>query len=676
MTQAVSFLRLIVLFTLSALCSQSVAENINGKSVNTSSQQVIHHSLQVQPDITSGSVRIFDTLTLPNDYAYQLFSFELNAAFSVFYNEKKLTPAQKNQHTNFYRIQLRPQQKTIALNYHGNVASTPSCQWTREVCSLLNETGIYFGPGLAWYPMHSNQLQSFDLKVNLPEGWHSLSQGTEITTNHWQEKHPQDAIYLVAAKFHVYTSTENDFLASVYLLKDEPDLAQRYLKATHRYIKDYSAQLGDYPYSKFATIESFWESGWGMPSFTMLGSKVMRLPFIIYTSFPHEILHNWWGNGVFIDASKGNWSEGLTAYLADHAIKEQRGQGLDYRRSALQKYAAFTKDDNDFPIAEFRSRHNQATQAVGYSKLLMVYHMLRMELGDDVFYQALKTFNETYQFKNASFDDLKVIFSKAANKNIDAFFTQWITRKGAPQITIKSWVQNTAEKTLNLSLIQKQQADPFQLDIPIAIYQGDQLIETQIISLNQREQAYSIKLPTKADSVAIDPEFDVLRTPSANELPKTLHTFSDQSNKLLQITTNATSYKVWNNIAQQLIKQDPEQYAIAESSSSAGAGKTVLRLGLASSGKHKDMLELTQDAYIIAGKRYPRDTHSIAFADGSSEQSIISLDAPDLSQAITLFRKLRHYGKYSYLVFDQNGKNVLKGQWEARNSPLKITLKP
>ena len=58
-----------------------------------------------------------------------------------------------------------------------------------------------------------------------------------------------------------------------------------------------------------------------MPSFTLLGAKVIRLPFIVSSSYPHEILHNWWGNGVFVDVQQGNWCEGLTAYLADHLLQ-------------------------------------------------------------------------------------------------------------------------------------------------------------------------------------------------------------------------------------------------------------------------------------------------------------------------------------------------------------------
>ena len=60
---------------------------------------------------------------------------------------------------------------------------------------------------------------------------------------------------------------------------------------------------------------------------------MIRLPFIMHTSLGHEIAHCWWGNGVYVDYEKGNWSEGLTTYVADYLYKERAslGQAREYR---------------------------------------------------------------------------------------------------------------------------------------------------------------------------------------------------------------------------------------------------------------------------------------------------------------------------------------------------------
>ena len=137
----------------------------------------------------------------------------------------------------------------------------------------------------------------------------------------------QEEIYLVAGRYHEYRHEDTEPASVVFLRSPDAALATKYLDATQRYVELYSRLLGSYPYKKFALVENFWETGYGMPSFTLLGPRVIRLPFIIHSSYPHEILHNWWGNSVYVAKRGGNWSEGLTAYLADHLLAEQRGRG-------------------------------------------------------------------------------------------------------------------------------------------------------------------------------------------------------------------------------------------------------------------------------------------------------------------------------------------------------------
>jgi aminopeptidase N len=129
------------------------------------------------------------------------------------------------------------------------------------------------------------------------------------------------------------------------LRKPDTALANRYINATADYLALYEKLIGPYPYSKFTLVENFWETGYGMPSFTLLGEKIIRFPFIITTSYPHELLHNYWGNSVYVDNTKGNWCEGITAYMADHLFKEQQGQGAEYRRTTLAKFTDFVNVD-------------------------------------------------------------------------------------------------------------------------------------------------------------------------------------------------------------------------------------------------------------------------------------------------------------------------------------------
>ena len=238
-----------------------------------------------------------------------------------------------------------------------------------------------------------------------------------------------DEIYLVGGPLQVTKDSAGKVETLVYLHEKDDALAAKYLAATAQYLEMYRTLIGPYPYGKFALVENFWETGYGMPSFTLLGPQIIRFPFIITSSYPHEILHNWWGNSVFVDYQTGNWCEGLTAYLADHLIQEQRGTGDQYRRATLQKYRDYVKASRDFPLTEFRSRESAATEAVGYGKTLMAFHMLRRRIGDARFRQVLARFYREFRGRRAAFADVRHVAEQVAGEDLSGFFDEWVARR-------------------------------------------------------------------------------------------------------------------------------------------------------------------------------------------------------------------------------------------------------
>lgn len=644
----------------------------------------IHHQLVVQPDLDTGKLTIQDTISLKKQHidATNMFTFQLHKRFTVSvithdadHNKQLLTPLRTQANINSYRIPIKPTQQTLTLHYTGQIASTPQCQFTQQTCVLLNKKGVYLSPAAAWYANTTSGLHTFSMTVEqLPAEWRSLSQGQEKERHQWHIDKPQDGIYLVAAAFKVYEKKGEIAKAQVYLLNDDAALAQRYLNATEKYLRYYQMQLGSsYPYSKFATVESFWESGWGMPSFTLLGSRVMRMPFILYTSFPHEILHNWWGNSVYIDASSGNWAEGLTAYLADHGLKVKTDKDAAYRRAALSKYAAFTQEGNDFPISQFRSRHNNATQAVGYSKLLMVYRMLHDQVGDAEFFVALKQFYRDYQYQYASMDDLIASLSKTMQRDLTPFFNQWVMQTDAPQLRIKHWQrkakdQDDANMMVTLQLQQVSSQKPFLLNIPIFAFNGEKPILKKTLTLDSEEKTFVLQLPARATRLAIDPFFNVLRKPLADEIPANLYAFTDPRKKQIRY---ADKPLWWADIAKQLSETKPDTLQLADKNNDDH--QVVVQLGNAQQSKNAQLI-ISPTRYQVGEISFARSLHSLVFVEKQGQKTVITIDAPQAKQAQTVLRKLRHYGKYSYLIFNQEGKNMVKGEWQVTQSPLMINL--
>jgi len=327
--------------------------------------------------------------------------------------------------------------KVIPLAYNGIIKDeikTGVAEYARgfsETKGIISENGVYLAGSSYWVPWFpENELMSFRLSVSIDSLWGVVSQG-ERTINDivkdkkfiiYESPEPMDEIYLIAAPWTEYQIMAGDILVQAFLRTPDEKLAKRYLGVTSNYIKLYENLIGKYPYKKFALVENFWETGYGMPSFTLLGEKVIRFPWILHSSYPHELLHNYWGNSVYVDYEKGNWCEGITVYMADHLIKEQNGRGAEYRRNTLQKFTDFVNHDNDFPLSEFRSRNNPAEEAIGYGKSMMINEMLRFDLGDDEFLNAYARFYSDNKFKKSSFDEIRKSFEEVSKKDLKLFF--------------------------------------------------------------------------------------------------------------------------------------------------------------------------------------------------------------------------------------------------------------
>jgi hypothetical protein len=332
---------------------------------------------------------------------------------------------------------------------------------------LTSAQAMILNSGLYWSPF-AKSLFTYEMSLHLTEDLQvftasSNPQNCGDGCLRVTERRLQEDLFLVVGHYFAYVKkTTSGHEVGVFLFADDRTLAETYLELLPQYLERYQQLFGTYLYEKFFVIENFNETGFGMPGFTLLGSSVIRLPFILKSSLPHEVLHNWWGNGVYVDYAKGNWCEGLTTYFADHLEAENADQSAKYRREALTEYADFVAQGGgdgggnaDFPLVEFTSRHDEASQAIGYGKSMMFFHMLSQRVGAKALLKALKKLYEEAQFqslgfigfmdilaKNLSADfskefskSFKKSFSKDLPRDLKSFYLPWLTQKGSVKIT-------------------------------------------------------------------------------------------------------------------------------------------------------------------------------------------------------------------------------------------------
>ncbi len=671
----------------------------------------------LSPD--SSEIRVKDQIRIPADSVNQAaatrLEFGLHADLSVTAGEgteiTTLTANDTDTHTGpvalkRYAVILPAGKDTFSLGFSGRIhhaVRDPSLEYARSFSyspGLIDKEGVFLASSTAWYPQFDEGMVSFRLDIQLPAGWDAVSQGklvneqTTKTAHHviWEETNPQDDIYLVAGRYQRYQQAAGAVEAYVYLRDPDQALAQKYLDATGQYIAMYSKLLGPYPYAKFALVENFWETGYGMPSFTLLGPKVIRFPFILHTSYPHEILHNYWGNGVFVDYSKGNWSEGLTAYLADHLTSEQNGKGEEYRRDVLQKYADFVNKEKDFPIARFTSRHSPSTEAVGYGKTMMLFHMLRQELGDKDFINVLRSFYKHYLFKQATFADLQTVFSTQTGRDFSSFFQQWVYQSGAPDLLLESAQAEPKDQGYRLRAIirQTQPGAPYQLSVPVAVHlEGENVAWQTRINIDQPVNHIQLDLPARPVRIDIDPQFDVFRRLDSREIPAALSQGFGAENPLLILPASAGRevLQAYQQLAAIWQKTQSGSLEIVRDDEleTLPADRTVWIMGWQNRFSRQMITTLSEHHVTgkagilqLNGQAYQQEKHAVVLSARQPANPDLTLlwVAADQPEAIAeLARKLPHYRKYSYLAFESGGaggelNNISKGQWQVTRSPL------
>jgi hypothetical protein len=402
-----------------------------------------------------------------------------------------------------------------------------------------------------------------------------------------------------------------------------------------------------------------------MPTLTYLGVEVLRLPFIRDTSLGHEVLHNWWGNGVRPDYARGNWSEGLTTFMADYAYREQAGAeaAREMRLAWLRDFDALGSAA-DRPLASFSSRTHGAEQVVGYHKAAMVFLMLRDAIGTDAFDRALRAFWREHHGGTASWDDLRTAFEVASKRDLGPYFAQWLVRAGAPSLRLASAsvVRDGTRWRVDVELTQS--APAYRLRVPLALGFDGGTEETRWVDFEGERARFTLVADRRPQAIALDPQARVFRRLAPGEAPPILRqAILDPTTVTVLEGTSTTGESLARRLAEHPLRLHPM--------TAAPPTQPMLLVGLAPE----------VDRY-LARHNLPRRPPELDAAAGTATAWVWTTErrggtpltvvaARDEAALAALARPLPHYGRQSWLVF--NGPTAIaRGVWPSR--PQRIAL--
>jgi aminopeptidase N len=534
--------------------------------------------------------------------------------------------------------------------------------------------GSFLPAASGWYP-DVGRLFSYRLALTLPAGQKGLVPGALLKEKDGADGYraefdfpdPAEGIDLMAGPYAVAERTlklpgGRDIRVRTWFHPDIAELAPGYLDDSARYIERYSRLIGDYPFAMFSVVSSPTPTGFGMPGLTYLGRDVLRLPFIRGTSLGHEVLHNWWGNGVYPDWPHGNWSEGLTTFLADYAYKQDEGADAarEMRLSWLRDLAAVPVAE-DTALKDFTARRHGISSIVGYNKSAMVFLMLEDEIGRAAFKRGLRLFWQRHRFRAAAWNDLAAAFSEAAGRPLAAFFRQWVERPGAPELRLKSAEQRSDALTLHLA-----GAGDYALGLPLRLNLADRS-EMRTASLKAGESTLVLKVAGEVRSVELDPDYRLWRRVDPALLPPILREVFIAPNAGVVLAGEDGELRAAAlALSARLLDARPD--AIGATLPASGPvlilGKTQeLDTWLAAQGLPPRPLAVTAgSAQVWAG----RDRNGRPYA-------VISV--ADVAALKALERPLPHYGKQSWLVFD-GPRATDKGVWPPGVDAVPVSVSP
>ncbi len=450
-----------------------------------------------------------------------------------------------------YRVVLTTPAEALTLfvDYRGklwqdvSVGEKPGEIHNFQMRAHISEEGAYLGDGY-WYPQpaHGEQdlrLADFTLIADAPAGFELVASGEsdpELRSRTgraaWRSPFPLPAMVLVGGPHEVHRDKHGHVTLEAHLKPNQAAHASGLLAAVKRILDRYEPLIGPYPARQYTVVDNFFSSGFAFPCFTLLSSAVIDMGERAQTThgyLDHEMLHSWWGNGIFVDPRDGNWCEALTSYATNyygHVLDGNEEEARRKRRNYCHYFSRLNPED-DKPLGTF-GLPGGCNRQIAYDKGAMVFHMLARRMGQDRFWAAMRRFTDESMGRHASWETIRGACEKESGQNLQLFFDQWVRRSGAPRLVIERAERFSANEA-NVYFSQGEPAfelsgvsvagwsNPEWMAHPIGFsYQFD------IIGAHQIEPVSS---SYPLDEIELDPAYHILRrVPPEDIVPTTAAT--------------------------------------------------------------------------------------------------------------------------------------------------------
>jgi len=411
---------------------------------------------------------------------------------------------------------------------------TPEMGYPEQDTHLFTQGESHMAPH--WYPNYDypNERSSSEVICRVPKDMTVLSNGRLVSekvdsesglkaVTWYQEKpHVNYLIALVAGNLKKIESKYKDIPIAFYTPASLIEYAQNSFKDTADMLEYYEKEIGvPYPWDKYdqAVVMDFVAGGMENTTLTILTENTLHTDQTenIRSSqglVAHELVHMWFGDYVTCKDWSHTWlNEGFATYYED--LYDGYKNGRDSMLAGLYGTASYLlRDRPEHKPIVYRSYKSAGEQFDyrTYSKGGWVLHMLRTELGAEMFHKCVKTYLERHALSSVVTEDFRSVIEELTGRSYDRFFDQWIYHGRHPDLKVSySWSEK--DKLAKISVEQTHKVNEnimlFHFKMKIRFIVDDEPIDREIV-VDSKKHDFYFRLPDEPDVVRFDPDYGLL----------------------------------------------------------------------------------------------------------------------------------------------------------------------
>lgn len=387
-----------------------------------------------------------------------------------------------------------------------------------------------------WYPCFDSPNEKFTSEVTcrVPSDMVVLSNGRRmseekqagsdlVAVRYLQDKpHVNYLICLVAGYFKKIEDTYKNIPLAFYTTPSEIEQAKYSFEGTKDMMEFFEKEIGvPYPWAKYDQV-CVGDFGWGgmeNTTLTTLNERTLHTPaFETLRSsqglVAHELAHQWFGDLVTCKDWANLWlNEGFASYY--DLLYDEHRRGRESFLYNLYSSAKGIIGQADQTNAAVRRDYSEPQQQFGYQvypKGAWVLHMLRSQLGPELYRQCIKTYVERHQYDTVVTEDLNAVVQELSGRSFDQFFDQWIYHASQPDLAVSySWDDKTKLAKVSIEQKQKLSEDVLLFNFPLTIrFKTKPATVDRQITVKEKAEDFYFPLAEAPEVVRIDPELTVL----------------------------------------------------------------------------------------------------------------------------------------------------------------------